>query len=51
MLSLLERYVASTLLKVTTITILVLVALLIFFGLMEEVEDVGRGNYRFCCPI
>jgi len=45
--SLLERYIASTLLKATAITILVLVALLIFFGLMEEVEDIGRGNYRF----
>ncbi len=46
MLSLLERYIASTLLKATAITVLVLVALLIFFGLMEEAEDVGRGNYR-----
>jgi len=46
-LSLLERYIAVTMLKATGMTLLVLVTLLIFFGLIEEVDDVGRGAFGF----
>lgn len=41
-----ERYIASTMLKATAMTLLVLVTLLIFFGLIDEMDNVGRGSYR-----
>ena len=41
-----ERYIALTMLKATLMTLLVLVILLVFFTTMEELEDVGRGDYR-----
>jgi len=44
-LSLLERYIAVTMVKATGMTLLVLVTLLVFFGLIEEVDDVGRGSF------
>lgn len=43
---LLERYIGGTMLKATGMTLLVLVILLVFFGLIEEMDDVGRGDYR-----
>ncbi|MCB1774210.1 MAG: LPS export ABC transporter permease LptG [Gammaproteobacteria bacterium] len=45
-MSLFERYIASTMLKATLMTLLVLVILLVFFTTMEELEDVGRGDFR-----
>jgi len=45
-LTLIERYIAVTMLKATGMTLLVLVTLLIFFGLIEEVDDVGRGSFE-----
>lgn len=45
-LSLMERYIAGTMLKATAMTLLVLVILMVFFGLIEEMDDVGRGAYR-----
>lgn len=45
-LSLIERYIAAAMLKATGMTLLVLVILLVFFGLIEEIDDVGRGAYR-----
>ncbi|MCG6965620.1 MAG: LPS export ABC transporter permease LptG [Chromatiaceae bacterium] len=44
-LTLLERYIGSTMLKATGMALVVLVVLLVFFGLMDEAEDVGRGDY------
>lgn len=46
MLTLMERYIATSMLKATGMTLLVLVILLVFFGLLDEAEDVGRGAYR-----
>lgn len=45
MLSLFERYIGTAMLKATTMTLLVLVILLVFFGLIDEMDDVGRGDY------
>jgi len=45
-LTLFERYIAVTMLKATSATLLVLVILLVFFGVMQELDDVGRGDYR-----
>lgn len=45
-MNLFERYIALTMLKATLMTLLVLVILLVFFTTMEELEDVGRGDYR-----
>lgn len=44
--TLIERYIAGAMLKATGMTLLVLVILLVFFGLVEEMDDVGRGTYR-----
>ncbi len=44
-LSLLERYIGATMLKATLVTVFVLVVLLVFFGLIDESDNVGRGNY------
>jgi lipopolysaccharide export system permease protein len=46
MLSLFERYIGSTMLKATAMTLVVLVMLLVFFTMIEEMGDVGRGDYR-----
>lgn len=45
-LTLIERYIGAAMLKATAMTLLVLVILLVFFGLLEESEDVGKGTYR-----
>jgi lipopolysaccharide export system permease protein len=45
-LSLFERYIAASMLKATGMTLLVLVILLVFFGLIEESDDVGKGAYQ-----
>ncbi|MCB1790026.1 MAG: LPS export ABC transporter permease LptG [Gammaproteobacteria bacterium] len=44
-LSILDRYVATTMVKATAMALVVLVILLVFFGLIEEMDDVGEGNY------
>jgi lipopolysaccharide export system permease protein len=43
--SLLDRYIAATMLKATAVTVVVLVALMVFFGLIDELDNVGRGNF------
>jgi lipopolysaccharide export system permease protein len=45
-LTLFERYIAAGMLKATGMTLLVLVILLVFFGLIEEMDDVGTGAYQ-----
>lgn len=45
-LTLLERYIASTMLKATATALVVLVVLLVFFGLIEEMDEVGKGGYQ-----
>ena len=45
-LTLFDRYIAGTMFKATVVTLVVLVTLLIFFGLIDEMDDVGRGDYR-----
>jgi lipopolysaccharide export system permease protein len=45
-MKLFERYIAVTMLKATVMTALVLVILLVFFTTIEEMDDVGRGDYR-----
>ena len=45
-LTLFDRYIAGTMFKATAMTLVVLVTLLIFFGLIDEMDDVGRGDYR-----
>jgi lipopolysaccharide export system permease protein len=45
-MKLFERYIALTMLNATLMTLLVLVILLVFFTTMEELDDVGRGDYR-----
>lgn len=45
-LSLLDRYIGSAMLKATGMTLLVLITLLVFFGLLDEMDEVGRGAYR-----
>lgn len=39
-LRLMDRYIAGTMLKATGMTLLVLVILMVFFGLIEEMDDV-----------
>lgn len=45
-MNLLERYLASAMLKATAATLFVLVILLVFFTTIEELDDVGVGDYR-----
>ena len=45
-LSLFDRYIASAMLKATAMTLVVLVILLVFFGLIDEMDEVGKGDYR-----
>lgn len=45
-MTLLERYLAVTMARATGLTVLVLVILLVFFSLVEELDLVGRGDYR-----
>jgi lipopolysaccharide export system permease protein len=44
-LTIFERYIAGTMLKATAMALAVLVVLLVFFGFIEQVEDVGKGAY------
>ncbi len=44
--TLFERYIAAAMLKATVMTLVVLVILLVFFGLIDEMDDVGRGAYQ-----
>lgn len=43
---LIDRYLAVTVIRATLMTLLVLLVLLVFFGFVDEMEDVGRGDYR-----
>jgi lipopolysaccharide export system permease protein len=45
-LILFERYIGTTMLKGTGISLVVMVVLLVFFGLIDESEDVGQGKYE-----
>jgi lipopolysaccharide export system permease protein len=45
MSTLLERYIALTMLKATAATLVVLVILLVFFTTIEEFDDIGRGSF------
>lgn len=45
-LMLFERYIGGTMLKATAVTLLVLVILLVFFGLMDQIPDVGKGRLQ-----
>jgi lipopolysaccharide export system permease protein len=45
MLNLFERHIATTMFKATAMALAVLVVLLVFFGFIDEVDDVGQGNY------
>lgn len=42
---LLDRYIARTLVTHTFIVVCVLLALFTFFGLIDELDDVGKGSY------
>ena len=45
-LTLFDRYIASTMFKATAMTLVVLVILLVFFGLIDEMDEVGKGDYQ-----
>jgi lipopolysaccharide export system permease protein len=45
-LSRLDRYIGSAMLKATGMTLLVLIALLVFFGFIDEMDEVGQRAYR-----
>lgn len=45
-LKLFERYIGAAMLKATGMTLVVLVVLLVFFGLIDEMDEVGKGDYR-----
>lgn len=42
----LDRYIGLTIAKATGMTLLVLVVLLLFFNLVDELDQVSRGNYQ-----
>lgn len=42
----LERYIAASMVRTTAMTVLVLVILLVFFNLVEELGELDRGDYR-----
>jgi len=42
----LERYIAASIVKATALTLLVLVILLLFFTLVDELDQVARGKYE-----
>ena len=46
MMNILERYIAFTMLKATSMTVLVLVILLVFFGFVDEMDSLNRGEYK-----
>jgi len=45
-MNLLERYIALTVARATAMTVLVLVILLVFFNLVEELDQLNKGDYR-----
>ena len=45
MFGILDRYIGITIAKATGMTLLVLVVLLLFFNLVEELDQVNRGDY------
>lgn len=42
----LERYIAANIARATGLTLLVLVILLLFFNLVDELDQVNRGSYQ-----
>jgi len=42
----LDRYIAVSIAKATGMTLLVLVALLLFFNLVDELDQVNKGDYK-----
>ena len=44
-LSLFDRYIGSVMLKATGMTVVVLTTLLVFFEVIDEMGDVGKGTY------
>lgn len=47
MIKRLARYLGTEILLHTAFTLLVLVGLFVFFDLLREIDDIGRGGYRF----
>lgn len=45
-LSIFDRYIGSVMLKATAMTVVVLTTLLVFFDVIDEMDDVGKGAYR-----
>ena len=45
-MSLLERYIGASVLKATLLALVVLLSLLVFLGVVDELDEVGRGDYR-----
>jgi len=45
-MSILERYIAASMIRATLVTLLVLVVLLVFFNFVDELDEVGRGDYQ-----
>ncbi|SEH06920.1 LPS export ABC transporter permease LptG [Candidatus Venteria ishoeyi] len=41
----LDRYIAKTVLSTTLLVLLVLVGLFLFFTFIEELDEIGKGNY------
>jgi len=44
-MKIIDRYITVTLLKTTSIALIVLLALFTFLALIDQLEDTGRGNY------
>lgn len=44
-MSLLERYIGAGVIKATAMTLIVLLSLLVFLGSVDELEEVGVGDY------
>ena len=44
-MTILDKYIGSVILKSTGIVMLFLVALLSFFNYVDQLRDVGTGNY------
>jgi len=45
MISILDRYIGRTLLSTTFLSLLILLSVFLFFALVDELNDAGRGNY------
>ncbi len=43
---LIDRYLAVTVIRASLMTLLVLLVLLVFFGYVDEMDQVGRGDYQ-----